>query len=145
MLTRSPCRLVWLACLLTGLGAVLFGLYGLIFLSTVAFVVGRLCFFPGQRDRRTPARDKPATDTEAIVWDAAEDKVCSNPFFRYTLSAWRRIDYFLVLWFGLELAGYFALTPFCAVRRVMGVVVVIILIALYLPIFSLSQSGTFSR
>ena len=32
-----------------------------------------------------------------------------------------------------------------AILMVMGVVVVIILIALYLPIFSLSQSGSFSR
>jgi hypothetical protein len=36
----------------------------------------------------------------------------------------RRIEWFLLLWFGLEVAGYFALTPFPAVRRVMGVVVV---------------------
>ncbi len=32
-----------------------------------------------------------------------------------------------------------------AILIVMGVVVVVILIALYLPIFSLSQSGSFSR
>jgi hypothetical protein len=32
--------------------------------------------------------------------------------------------WFLVLWLGLEVAGYFALTPFPAVRRVMGIIVV---------------------
>jgi hypothetical protein len=36
---------------------------------------------------------------------------------------------FLVLWLGLELAGYFALTPFPAVRRVLGLVVVLTLLA----------------
>jgi hypothetical protein len=40
------------------------------------------------------------------------------------LGRWRanRVGLFLVLWVGLELASYFALTPFPAVRRVMGVV-----------------------
>jgi hypothetical protein len=44
---------------------------------------------------------------------------------------WRahRGIWFLLLWLGLEVAGYFALTPFAAVRRVMGVVVVLTLIA----------------
>jgi hypothetical protein len=42
---------------------------------------------------------------------------------------WRRRrprprDAFLVLWLALEVAGYFALTPFGAVRRVLGLVVV---------------------
>jgi hypothetical protein len=34
-----------------------------------------------------------------------------------------RVELFLLLWLGLEVAGYFALTPYPAVRRVMGVVV----------------------
>jgi hypothetical protein len=47
---------------------------------------------------------------------------------------WRRWQahrdrYFLVLWLGLEVAGFFALTPFPAVRRVFGVVVVAALLA----------------
>src|SRR5262249_21689444 len=36
---------------------------------------------------------------------------------------------FLVLWLGLELAGYFALSPFPAVRRVLGLVLVLTLMA----------------
>jgi hypothetical protein len=36
---------------------------------------------------------------------------------------------FLILWLGVEIAGYVALTPFAAVRRVMGVVIVCTLIA----------------
>jgi hypothetical protein len=35
-----------------------------------------------------------------------------------------RIDTFLLVWLALELAGYFALSPFGAVRRTMGLVVV---------------------
>jgi hypothetical protein len=38
-------------------------------------------------------------------------------------------DWFLVLWLALEVAGYFVLTPFAAVRRIMGVVVVATLLA----------------
>jgi hypothetical protein len=41
----------------------------------------------------------------------------------------RRIEWFLVLWLGLEIAGYLALTPFGAVRRIFGVVVVGTLLA----------------
>lgn len=41
----------------------------------------------------------------------------------------RQVDRFLVLWFGLEVVGYFFLTPFPAVRRVMGLVVVGTLLA----------------
>jgi hypothetical protein len=35
-----------------------------------------------------------------------------------------RVEWFLAAWLALELAGYFALSPFPAVRRVMGLVVV---------------------
>jgi hypothetical protein len=40
-----------------------------------------------------------------------------------------RVSWFLALWLGSEVAGYFVLTPFAAVRRIMGVVVVSTLIA----------------
>jgi hypothetical protein len=36
----------------------------------------------------------------------------------------RRLNWFLLAWLGLELAGYFAMTPFPAARRVLGLVVV---------------------
>lgn len=39
-------------------------------------------------------------------------------------SSTMRIEWFLLLWLGLETAGYFVLTPFPAARRVLGVVVV---------------------
>jgi hypothetical protein len=41
----------------------------------------------------------------------------------------RRTEWFLVLWLGLEVLGYFALSPFPAVRRVLGLVVVGALLA----------------
>ncbi len=40
-----------------------------------------------------------------------------------------RIEWFLLAWLALEIAGYFALTPFPAVRRVLGVAVVGTLLA----------------
>jgi hypothetical protein len=40
-----------------------------------------------------------------------------------------RIEWFLFLWLGLEMAGYFALTPYPAARRVLGVVVIGTLLA----------------
>ncbi|HEV3205051.1 MAG TPA: hypothetical protein VGY77_11735 [Gemmataceae bacterium] len=40
-----------------------------------------------------------------------------------------RVDWFLLLWLALEIGGYFAMTPFGAVRRIMGIVVVSTLVA----------------
>src|SRR5262249_23189754 len=40
-----------------------------------------------------------------------------------------KVTAFLLMWLGLELAGYFAMTQFLAVRRVMGLVLVLTLIA----------------
>ena len=38
-------------------------------------------------------------------------------------------DWFLLLWLALEITGYFAMTPFAAVRRILGIVVVTTVIA----------------
>ncbi len=51
-------------------------------------------------------------------------RVCRGGLWRPSYWQRYRIDWFLVLWLGLEVAGYFALTPFGAVRRILGVVVV---------------------
>jgi hypothetical protein len=59
-----------------------------------------------------------------IGWTAV--RLCSRMRPPWT-SGLRSIDrevWFLVVWLLLEIAGYFALTPFAAVRRVLGVVVV---------------------
>jgi hypothetical protein len=58
----------------------------------------------------------------AVMW-----RLCLPP--RSMLSAggrWRgrRVDTFLALWLGLEVVAYFVLSPFPAVRRVMGIFVV---------------------
>jgi hypothetical protein len=50
-----------------------------------------------------------------------------DPFLNHAPS--RRVESFLVLWLGLELAGYFVLSPFPAARRVMPVIVVATLLA----------------
>jgi hypothetical protein len=56
-------------------------------------------------------------------------RVGSGGLWRPRIWRRRRLDWFLVLWLGLEVAGYFALTPFGAVRRIMGLVVVATLLA----------------
>jgi 4-amino-4-deoxy-L-arabinose transferase-like glycosyltransferase len=50
---------------------------------------------------------------------------------RWVTGAWRRrpLDTFLLLWLALEVAGYFALSPFPAARRLMGLTLVATLIA----------------
>jgi hypothetical protein len=53
----------------------------------------------------------------------------------------RRTEWFLVAWLGLEIAGYFALTPFGAVRRVMGLVVVSTLLAGRLAAYRCRAAG----
>ena len=53
----------------------------------------------------------------------------------------RRTEWFLVAWLGLEIAGYFALTPFGAVRRVMGLIVVGTLLAGRLAAFRCRAPG----
>ncbi len=40
----------------------------------------------------------------------------------------RRAERFLILWLAVEIAGYFFISPFCAVRRILGVVLVMMLI-----------------
>jgi hypothetical protein len=42
----------------------------------------------------------------------------------HAMKNWHRVTLFLLLWLGLEIAGYFALSPFAAARRVLGIVVV---------------------
>jgi hypothetical protein len=61
--------------------------------------------------------------------DAGVDNPFSHSPIAFVLSPFRRMDLFLVLWLLGEMAGYFLLTPFPAVRRVMGVMVVGTLLA----------------
>jgi hypothetical protein len=84
---------------LPALSGVLFGVNGVILIGALAVIAGRLV--------RRPA-------------DAAA------PAGRVALFS---ADAFLVLWLGLEVAGYFALSPYPAARRVLGVGVVGTLLA----------------
>src|SRR5262249_31128223 len=66
------------------------------------------------------------------IFSALAARVCRLPGIDLPLSIrWRaqRVEWFLVLWLALELIGYFFLTPFPAVRRLLGVVLVAALLA----------------
>ncbi len=77
-----------------GVNHVIFGSFGLALIATVVAILRRLC--------RQSIRES---------WPPVG-------LLRY------RVEWFLVLWLGLELSGYLVLSPFPAVRRVMAVVIV---------------------
>jgi hypothetical protein len=58
----------------------------------------------------------------AVVWQLC--RLSRGGLWRPALWRTYRTEWFLVLWLVLEVAGYFALTPFPAARRVMGIVIV---------------------
>ncbi|MGB8353830.1 MAG: hypothetical protein WCD79_08100, partial [Chthoniobacteraceae bacterium] len=93
------------------LNSLLFGLYGLGLTAIVLMVMRKMV---------TAVSPAPATDSKAgpglMNW------------LPWHLSVERRIDWFLVLWVVMELGTYFVLSPFPAVRRVMGLTVIITLI-----------------
>jgi hypothetical protein len=97
------------------LAYVIYGVMGLGLAATVAVVVGRLV----------------ASLKSPVVKEDRETAIKTVP--RETL--------FLVLWLGLEVAGYFALTPFPAARRVMGVVLVITLLTGRLAVHTCREPG----
>jgi len=92
-----------------------FGAYGIALIGTTLCLLWRLCSVPRQTDA------EPTTNEEESLLESTWRRRACSPF--------RRVDWFLLLWLGLELAGYFGLTPFSAVRRVMGLVVVTTLLA----------------
>lgn len=105
---------------------IVFGAFGLLELAVT--VVGIFWLFL--------ARDEEAEDVvqlvplESLAATEGTEPESSNPVpagpasYPAWQSPFRRVDLFLVLWLLGEIAGYFLLTPFAAVRRVMGVVVV---------------------
>lgn len=114
-----------------------FGAYGIALIGTTLCVLWML-FIGGRKDEPATWRD-PLEDARVVEEPAAvpgEPTVEGEefapepaPLQRYFCSAFRRLDWLLLLWLGLEVAGYFALTPFPAVRRVMGLMVVVTLLA----------------
>ncbi|MBI1916995.1 MAG: glycosyltransferase family 39 protein [Planctomycetes bacterium] len=84
------------------LAEVLFGVYGLALWTVVVAATWRLC-----RLNRLFLSCKRPKRSQRIA---------------------RPDDWFLALWLGLEVAGFFALSPFPAVRRVLGLIVVMVLL-----------------
>jgi hypothetical protein len=102
---------------------VLFGVYGVVLMSTMLCLLWQLWIAP----RR--AAEPLAEGGELEPTPIEEVSRNGSTWQRRAGAAFGRVDSFLVLWLGLELAGYFGLTPFSAVRRVMGLVVVSTLLA----------------
>jgi hypothetical protein len=72
---------------------IIFGIFGVVVYGTLGIVIWRLCGL--------------------------------SPDWRSYLKRWRdyRVEWFLVLWLLLEIAGYFALSPIPAVRRLPGLLI----------------------
>jgi hypothetical protein len=85
-------------------------LLGLFLAGALAAVVGRLL-----RWRLGRPRPEPPPSEQAGRESQAPDRQRAGP---------GRVEGFLCLWLGLEVAGYFVLTPFPAARRVLGLLVV---------------------
>jgi hypothetical protein len=65
----------------------------------------------------------------AVVWQLAPGSGALDRWRSLVPPRPTRVTAFLLAWLALELVGYLALTPFPAVRRVLGVVVVLALLA----------------
>jgi hypothetical protein len=93
-----------------------FGGLGISLAVTAGAAAWRLCRFC-----------RSAGETPAWTEDAGETPALRQP--TGSPLAWmRRLDGFLVLWLMAELTGYFVLTPYPAVRRILGVVTVLTLL-----------------
>jgi 4-amino-4-deoxy-L-arabinose transferase-like glycosyltransferase len=94
-------------------------LLGLLLLGTLALVCWRLVA-PGRRlrPRQAAGQECPAHATGGLAWARHSCPAASR----------RRLEWFLLLWLGLEVASYFVLTPFPAARRVLNLLVVVALL-----------------
>ncbi|MBY0522951.1 MAG: glycosyltransferase family 39 protein [Gemmataceae bacterium] len=101
-----------------------YGFYGLLTLGTAGCVLWYLCVRGEDEEYSVVLAESLETSVGAPLLT-----VEAESSWRWLLSPFRRIDYFLIVWLLLEVMGYFALTPFPAVRRVFGVVVVGTLLA----------------
>lgn len=101
---------------------VVFRAYGLLAVVVIAVGVFQLFFArPGG-----PAAGEDFVAKEGVSADEAGEPPPGRggPAYPAWQSPFRRLDLFVVLWLLGEVLGYFVLTPFPAVRRVMGVAVV---------------------
>jgi hypothetical protein len=101
----------------------------------LVLVVGRLVAAEWGRRPRCHKPEAPARGPDEVPFPQARS--ASEGRFSQARSAseggeWRRAraraTWFLLLWLGLEVLGYLALTPFPATRRVLGVLVVVTLL-----------------
>ncbi len=114
---------------LAGLGASRRAILGAAAVVVAGFLV--VAFVPARAAVLVPGSvpGRPLLSVSAAVFGALGLSVAGAA----AASAWRllreapagrwRVEAFLVGWLGLELAGYFALSPYPAARRVLGVVV----------------------
>jgi Dolichyl-phosphate-mannose-protein mannosyltransferase len=99
-----------------------FALPGLVGVVIVGMAAARLCRWSCARGWAT------AVELDATLFGGGAD--APAPLGDWlTFGAGARTGWFLFLWLVVEVAGYFLLTPFPAVRRVMGIVVVATLVA----------------
>jgi hypothetical protein len=115
---------------------VIFGIYGI--LATGVTLVGSFWLFlrrprsQGEAKEMDRAdvflRDDTGAETGIVTADDLLQQYgptnTKAPAYPWWHSPFRRLDLFLALWLLGEVAGFFLLTPFPAVRRLMGVVVV---------------------
>jgi hypothetical protein len=95
------------------LESVIFGGYGLFSFAVAGSVLWQLL-----------VRDEPE-EVDVMLVDAAKEEGFAYPWW---LSPFLRIDLFLLCWLLGETTAYFFLTPFPAVRRIMGILVVATLV-----------------
>jgi hypothetical protein len=98
--------------------------------AAVAWAVGAVlvCVTPGAGAVLVPGKDHPKLTLPTLVWRTAGVAVllaAAAAARALLVRRWRprrwRGSWFVVGWVLIELAGYFALTPFPAARRVIGV------------------------
>jgi len=94
----------------------------------------------------------------AVVWQLTRPHVMADRWLNRLIAGWRagllrfwqalapprpgRTVLFLLLWLALEMVAYVPLTPFPAVRRLMGVVIVILLLTGRLAALTSRSAGT---
>ena len=109
-------RWVW-----TAVGVTIAGLIGFTLFEVPSYW---MCDGYFRQPVRDPVGDSPGGDALATGVSLAGSMVIVLTAFRLLRTEWAvgdRTTLFLLFWLGLEVVGYMALTPFPAVRRVLGV------------------------
>ncbi len=101
---------------------------GAIYLSIGLVLVGYglVAFTPAEHTVFATFGVVVAVGTSAAFWSLIRFK--PGPAPKTGGGGAKREELFLALWLALEIVGYFFISPFCAVRRILGMVMVIMLI-----------------